>query len=161
MITITTKLNKAQYRSSIITILSSGKIVKIAVVVYPLAIVLNALINEASLRGVVAAVLPLLLLGVIIYFSFRWGLNWSYKSNPRVREPISYQMDSDRLAIYGASFQSEMSWDRILKISKTRHWVLLWHGTAVANAIPLECFSEQQLLELKEIATVHQIRNNL
>lgn len=102
--------------------------------------------------GVILFVFPLL-----TYFSAKQN----YASNQRMTETIEYQFGEDNLVVKGESFNAQLSWDKIYKVTQTKNWVLIWQNRQVANVIPKKDIWEGQIEELKIILNRHKIKNNL
>lgn len=76
-------------------------------------------------------------------------------------ETIAYNFTDTHLGISGESFNSEMTWNKIYKVTQTKSWLLIWQNRQMANAIPLNLVSAEQLAALKEILTKNNTKNNL
>lgn len=61
----------------------------------------------------------------------------------------------------GESFNSQLSWDKIYKVTKTKNWLLIWQNRQIANPIPIEDIGEEQISDLKKILDRHNVKNNM
>lgn len=99
----------------------------------------------------------LLIRPVQTYFSAKTN----FKANKRIGENIEYQLDKENLVIKGESFRSQLSWDKIYKVTQTKNWVLIWQSKQLANPIPKRDIWEGEISDLKEILQIHNVKNNL
>ena len=90
-----------------------------------------------------------------------FGAKKNYKTNQRITENIEYQFGEDNLIVKGESFNSQLTWNKIYKVTQTKNLVLIWQNRQVANAIPKRDIWEGQIEELKIILDRHKIKNNL
>jgi len=61
----------------------------------------------------------------------------------------------------GESFHSQLTWDKVYKVTETKNWILIWQNRQIANAIPKRDVWDGQIEDLKKILTAHKIKNNL
>ncbi|MGN6604848.1 MAG: YcxB family protein [Ginsengibacter sp.] len=129
----------------------------------------------ALLLGIISAIVPssiagnfsifrlafpsffVVILPVLLFFTAKKN----YASNKRIHEEMEYNFENNFLAIKGESFNSQISWDKIYKVSKTKRWLFIWQTGYVANAIPKSDLSKAALVELKQILTAQVVKNNL
>ncbi|MBS1669593.1 MAG: hypothetical protein JST58_19645 [Bacteroidetes bacterium] len=93
----------------------------------------------------------------IIYYS----ANRNFNSNPRASEEIEYTFTKDFFILKGQSFSSESTLDKVLKVTKTKNWLLIWQSRNNAHAIPLRLVTVNQLKDLKADLDWHSVKNNL
>ncbi|MBL0183120.1 MAG: YcxB family protein [Chitinophagaceae bacterium] len=74
---------------------------------------------------------------------------------------MEYRFDGSNLVIKGESFKSELSWDKIPKVTQTKNWLLIWQGGQIANAIPKRDIPDGLPAELKAILAKNGVKNNL
>jgi hypothetical protein len=159
---IRTKLSKEDFIRVNFVLLYSRFFVKIITALSIIYFVVSLLalffdstnFNIGRLIGPVlfAAALPL-----ITYLSARRN----YASAPRISETIEYEFDKNNLLVKGESFSSQLSWNKIYKVSKLKNWILIWQNSQVANAIPRRDIWEGDIMKLKEILDMLQVKNNL
>jgi hypothetical protein len=99
-------------------------------------------------------------LGVLPLVTF-FTAKKNYKSNKRISEDIEYQFHPDALFVTGESFTSQLSWDKIHKVTKTKNWLLIWQSSQMANVIPLQNMFTSELDDLKSILLQKSVKNNL
>lgn len=104
--------------------------------------------------------IPIVALAILPAFTYL-AAKRNYAANPRIKENIEYKFEKDYLFVEGESFKSQLSWDKIYKVTQTKNWVLIWRNRQVANAIPKEDIWEGERAELKNILSAHKIKNNL
>ena len=118
------------------------------------------LANGKSIN-IITILLPLMIMIVFLIAITLVGILINYRSNPRIRETIEYKFQSDFLEIKGESFSSQLTWEKIHKVTKTKNWLLIWQNRQSANVIPLRDIWEGDITTLKEILTNHKVKNNL
>ena len=114
-------------------------------------------LSIGSYSSLIGPVFMLLLFPLLTYFSAKKN----YASNQRMTETIEYKFDDDNLVVKGESFNSQLSWNKIHKVTQTKNWVLIWQNRQVANPIPKRDIWEGQIEEIKIILDRHKIKNNL
>jgi len=85
----------------------------------------------------------------------------NFKASNRGSETIEYHFDNEYLSVKGESFNAQLSWDKIYKVTQTKNWILIWQNRQAGNPIPKGNISEEQIGELKEILDNHKVKNNL
>jgi len=84
-------------------------------------------------------------------FSVYRSATKSYTSNLRLSEGITYEFDSDLIRIKGDSFNSELTWPKTYKVLELNDWILIYQNKLVANVIPKNSFSSEQLTEFRQL----------
>jgi hypothetical protein len=125
-----------------------------------LAIYYATIAGEDSLYVYVIAI-PFFILVVLPPLATWFISKKNYTSNQRITETIEYQFDKDNLVVKGESFQSQLSWDKIYKVTQTKLCILIWQSRASANFIPKRDIWEGDIIELKEILENHKVKNTL
>lgn len=141
------------YRRVFILIITIAAILSILLSI-TVAITNSSRFNISQLIGplIIALILP-----VMVYFmAIR-----NYKSSKRIGETIEYEFTNTDFLIRGESFSSQLSWDKVYKVTKLKHWVLIWQNRQAANIISRRDIWEGDITKLKEILTTHQVKNNL
>jgi hypothetical protein len=110
---------------------------------------------------ILSSVAPLVIVVVFISLSTFIGAKISYRSNSRIKEIIEYIFGNDYLEVKGESFSSKLTWEKIYKVTKTKHWLLIWQNRQIANVIPLRDIWKGDITTLKEILNNHGVKNNL
>lgn len=80
-----------------------------------------------------------------------WNSRLNYKSNARIRERITYSFTEDLLEIKGESFNTQMTWEKMFKVTESKDLILLWQNRQLANVIPKKYLNSEQLKELKAL----------
>lgn len=158
---IKTKLTEKDYINVNFVLLYSKTIIQIltgGMIFYAVVTLLQAaFLSIGSYSTLIGPACILLILPLITYFSAKKN----YSSNLRMTETIEYQFNEDNLVVKGESFNSQLSWDKIYKVTQTRNWILIWQNRQIANPIPKRDIWEGQNEELKIILDRNKIRNNL
>lgn len=92
-------------------------------------------------------------LGIVVFLPLViiYKAKLSYKSNPKVREPITYEFNNDGIKISGSSFNAEMNWDSLYKVTERKEWIFLWQSKQIANTIPIRYFKPDELIKFREL----------
>lgn len=139
---------------------------KIFILIITIAAVLSILLSVTvaftdpsrfSLSQVLGPVIIILIMPVMVYFIAKKN----YKGSKRIGETIEYEFTNNDFLIRGESFSSQLSWDKVYKVTKLKHWVLIWQNNRAANIISRRDIWEGDITKLKEILTTHQVKNNL
>ena len=85
----------------------------------------------------------------------------NYATNPRVGEQVEYVFDQDYLKVNGQSYNSQLSWDKIYKVTQSKNWIFIWHNRQMANPISKRDIWEEQQEELKRLLDLHRVKNKL
>ncbi|MEI9957623.1 MAG: YcxB family protein [Ferruginibacter sp.] len=115
------------------------------------------LIPKVSYSQVIVPIVMLSVTPLLTYFTAKKN----YNSNQRISEAIEYQFEKDNLIIKGESFNSQLSWDKIYKVTQTKNWILIWQNSQIANPILKRDIWEGEIESLKVILNGHGVKNNL
>lgn len=85
----------------------------------------------------------------------------NYKTNRRSGEPLEYILGDDYLSIKGESFNTQLSWEKIYKVTQTKQWIFIWHNRLVANPISKQNLLASDIDSLKTTLDFHRVKNNL
>lgn len=80
---------------------------------------------------------------------FFFAVRRQFKNSRRLGEPMEYIFD-DSLNITGESFDTKMTWEKIYKVSTTKHLLLIWQTENLANFIPAEICKKSTLERLRK-----------
>ena len=105
-------------------------------------------------------ILPVVLLSVMPLLTY-FGAKRNFLANKRISETIEYHFDNDYLSMKGESFNSQLTWDKVYKVTQTKNWLLIWQNRQIANPIPKRDIWDGQISELKETLDKHKVKNNL
>ncbi|HLK27958.1 MAG TPA: hypothetical protein VKT28_05210 [Puia sp.] len=161
-LTIKNTLTKKDYINASFAILISRPIFKIVIGFVILGIsfpILTSLFNNKTflLDELIPPVIFLILFFVFIYYQ----ISKSFATNRRASEDIQYTFEEDVLIIKGETFSASFTLDKLVKVTKTNHWLLIWQTKQSANIIPLDKISNDQLNEIKKHLDWHKVKNNL
>lgn len=161
--TVKTKLSEKDFTKASLTIIWSRPFSKIAVIIFLVILGFNMFgsVSSSPIKLIVPTLVPPLIIFGIFFLVFRYSIKKSYQKNQRASETITYNFTDTHLGISGESFNSEMTWNKIYKVTQTKSWLLIWQNSQMANAIPLSLVSAEQLAALKVILTKNNTKNNL
>jgi hypothetical protein len=158
---IKTKLSEKEFTNASMATLWSRKYSKVFLVVFLIFLASNIINSTVSIDSLIPSFLPPILIFGAFFFVFRYSIKKAYQKNYRSSESIEYNFTDSHLIITGESFNSEMTWHKIYKVTKTKNWLLIWHSSQIANAIPLRLVSSEGLITLKDIMLKNNTKNNL
>jgi len=115
------------------------------------------LIPKVTLSQMIVPVVMLSIAPLFTYFTAKKN----YNSNQTISEAIEYQFDKDNLIVKGESFNSQLTWDKIYRVTQTKNWILIWQNSQIANPIPKRDIWEGEIESLKVILNEHRVKNNL
>jgi hypothetical protein len=78
----------------------------------------------------------------------------------RAGEKIIYEFQDNQFLITGESFSSQLSWDKIYKVTTTKNWIFIWQNSQQANPIPKKDIWEGEILKLREILDRNKVKHN-
>lgn len=117
----------------------------------------NNFLKQSLNSDFAVPVIALIIFPLFTYISAKRG----YAASSRIKENIEYKFEKNYLIIEGESFKTELSWDKIYKVTQTKNWVFIWLTRHHANVISKEDIWEGERAELKTILSAHNIKNNL
>lgn len=114
----------------------------------------------------ISALIGTLLLGCFFTFAFPLVTYFSsksaYQSNPRLSEAIVYEFDKEHINVKGESFNSQLTWNKVYRVTETKEWVLIWESSQLAHIVPKRDFRNTDFQLFKEIVKSHKgIKNKL
>jgi hypothetical protein len=123
-----------------------------------LTIPLNySLTKSLPYNQLIIGLIVLTLIPIILYFSAKKN----FRVNSRLQEKITYTFDESNISLQGDSFNSQLSWDKIYKVTENKSWILIWQNKQVANIIPKRDFNSSELDYFKEIVFKNKTSNKL
>ncbi|HLP55888.1 MAG TPA: YcxB family protein [Fluviicola sp.] len=120
-------------------------------------LVMNLQSSDGKLFNLIPISIGLLVIPGMTYLTAKRN----FKGISRISEPIEYQVKKDGITLQGESFTTDYKWNQLYRVSKNKHFVLIWQTPQVANFIPLRNISESQLAELKRVLDRNLIANKL
>ncbi|MGE5107680.1 MAG: YcxB family protein [Sphingobacteriales bacterium] len=158
---INTSLSEKEYINASLTIMLSKITIRIFLGLNLLIIISNAFMNIITAKSILPGILsPVIILSAFLAITY-FSLKRAYKNNPGIKENIAYQFQENNLVIKGESFSSELTWNKIKKVTKSKKWLLIWQTNQIANAIQRNSVTEEDMNSLKEILLKHNVKNNL
>ena len=159
--TVNTKLTKKDFINASLTVMFSRPFLRYFLVIIFLIALINTVAGISKGANPLSGFLPPLII-LVLYSSFVYfSVGKAYLKNIRASENMEYSFDENNLTIKGESFKSELSWDKIPKVTQTKNWLLIWQGGQIANAIPKRDIPDGLPAELKTILAKKGVKNNL
>lgn len=113
--------------------------------------------KHSSISQFLTPAIILLGLPAMTYFAAKKN----YATNHRISENIEYIFEEDHLQIKGSSFTTQLTWDKLYKVTETKNWIFIWHTAQTANPIAKKDIWEEQVAELKVLLDIHNVKNKL
>ena len=157
---IKTKLSEKEFTDASLATIWSRKYLRVFLLVFLFILVINLFNSTLAEASLIPSVLPPIFIFGGLFFVFRYSFKKAYQKSYRASENIEYNFTDSHLLITGESFNSEMTWSKIYKVTKTKKWLLVWHSSQIANAIPLRLISSEDLNKLKNIMQNNNTKNN-
>lgn len=130
----------------------------VAIVIWLIVyLVMNLQSSDGKLFNLIPISIGLLVIPGMTYLTAKRN----FKAISRIGETIEYQVKKDGITLQGESFTTDYKWNQLYRVSKNKHFVLIWQTPQVANFIPLRSISESQLAELKRVLDSNLIANKL
>ena len=77
------------------------------------------------------------------------GSKMNYKSNVDTLSDVTYEFSDQGIRLSGKEFSSSSAWKDIHSVNISKKWLVIWRNGQVANPVPIEVFSSQELEQLK------------
>ncbi|HTB52414.1 MAG TPA: YcxB family protein [Ferruginibacter sp.] len=159
---IESKLSERDFINATFVLLYSKRYIKITIAVFVLIFLVNIaglIFNpvSSSYWQLFVLVGVLFVRPIIIYINVKR----SFASNKRSGELVIYTFGNDYLSIKGESFSTELSWDKIYKVTQSKNWVFIWQNKGFANILSKQDIWEEQIDQLKVILQHHKVKNTL
>jgi YcxB-like protein len=158
---VTTKLTVKDYINATLIIMFRRTQVIIFASIISIISLGNILLSAFKSQMIITTLLPPVVTIFIFGFVFRYSLSRAYKNNPRIQETIQYTFTEDKLVMKGESFNADLTWHTIPKVTQTKNWVLIWQSKSIANAIPKKDIAAEDIHDLKKILDRQRVSNNL
>jgi hypothetical protein len=162
---IKTRLTEKDFINVNFFFLFRKPILKIVFIIMVLNLILGLLsavipltfLGEFTISRIVTPLVVLTFLPAVTYFTAKKN----YASNQRLKELIEYKFEKDYLIIQGESFNSQLTWDKVYKVTETKKWILIWQSRQVANIIHKSDVWDGEMIELKTVLDEHHVKNNI
>ena len=158
---IKTRITEKDFINGNFILLFGKKWMKIALVFFLFYFIQAVVSSVLSPRIHVAQILIPVIAIVLLFCTTYFTSKKSFATNQMIREPIEYHVGAENLSLKGESFNSQISWEKVHKVTLQKNWLLVWHSSQSANVIPKRDISEDQLVELKGILQNRKVKNNL
>lgn len=101
--------------------------------------------------------LMLVFLPLVTYFS----AIRNFTTRDRIGETMEYHFGDEYFVVKGESFNSQLTWEKIFKVTQTKNWILIWHNRQYAHPIKKGNVSTEQISYLKKTLDKLKVKNNL
>ncbi len=97
-----------------------------------------------------------IILGICIFPSFnllqRYCLARTWKSQPSIREPITFEVTEEGLTVSSPYFQSNVKWQIYTGFLETKNLFMVYQSKQLYNLFPKRAFySDEQINEFREL----------
>lgn len=159
--TIKTKLTEKAYINACFATIVARPFIRYFLSIVSIILLINVISTIARGSTLLSTLLPPIII-FVIYLSFIYfSVKSAYSTNTRISENIEYTFLQNDLLIVGESFKTELSWNKIYRVTKSKYWLLIWQTGHTANAIPKKNLLEEELIRLKVILADNRVKNNL
>ncbi|WP_027380647.1 YcxB family protein [Chryseobacterium daeguense] len=138
----------------------------IRLIVFPLLIsiflILNYYAEDHFEKNILKSTLMwfIIFLILIVIRSF-FRLKKVFSSNKNIQENISYTFTNENIRLEGDTFDSEFTWDAVYRVKENNEWFLIYQSAQIMNMIPKKYFTKNQILELRNIIKVNNVKSKL
>ena len=158
---IKTKLTEKEYIKASLATATARPYTRYIVGIFSFIIIINLITGISRGGATISSLLPPILIFSVFLTIFYFAIKKGFSKNKRISELIEYTFDNSNLLINGESFKTELSWNKIDRVTKSKSWLLIWQNRQNANAIPMKDVLQDDLIKLKTILTNNQVKNNL
>ena len=127
-------------------------------VIFLLSTLLNFMAPGAQSNYLTPVLFAIIFTGMLPLMTYLKAKKTYNAPNSRVKEKIQYEFQDTQFSIRGESFNAQLSWDKILKVTTTKKWLFIWQNSQHANAIPRKDVWEGELLKLREILEANKVK---
>jgi hypothetical protein len=86
----------------------------------------------------------------------------TFTSDARASERLEYEFDHQEIKIKGESFSTNLTWEKVYKVTETKDWFLIWHNRIIANVVFKRGFMENDLSAFKTLVkSQSRLKHNL
>lgn len=158
---IVSKISEKDYVSAVLTMLWTRRSIKICTIIFILLFVFNFFtVAVLKTTDAVTLLFPLIFLSVFLG-SIYLGAKKTFKSDRRISEKIRYVFEDTEFNVYGESFSSTLSWDKVHKVTQTKKWLLVWQNNILANIIPMTSLDESRLDYLRDVLNTNNVPHKI
>src|SRR3982751_5322585 len=132
---IKSKFTKQEFINANFIVFYSKPVIKIFTVLVSLALIISivAVIGAAKI-SVAQVITPIIMLGILPLLIYSRSSRGFTSNN--LNGAIEYNFDQTAFTIKGESFNVQLSWNKIYKVTKTKNWLLIWQNKNIATPIP-------------------------
>lgn len=133
---VVSKISQKDYVKVIFLMTWANRIIKFFVVLLILLLIygIYSIFVSGADAPAMAVIFPCL--GLLwLYGSTYFGAKRTFKSDRRIGENIRYVFEDKELSIHGESFNATLSWDKVYKVTRHKHWLLIWQNNRIANPV--------------------------
>ncbi|MGE5657476.1 MAG: YcxB family protein [Actinomycetota bacterium] len=113
--------------------------------------ILSIIFNPAEGMGYCFVVLGIFYIPLIKLIN-RYQLTRLWKSQPSIREPISLEVNEERINFKSPAFESNVKWQVYTKFRETKKLFMLYQSHHLFNILPKRAFvSNEQLDQFREL----------
>jgi hypothetical protein len=162
MTIIKTRLSEKDFINANMVLLYKKPMVRIftAIAIIFLLFALFTLITNPQYASISVLLAPVIIGGITPLMTFI-NAKRMYRVNTRTREQIDYEFQNDLFVIRGESFNAQLTWNKIYKVTATKKWLFIWQNSQAANPILKKDIWEGEIMKLKEILAANGVKNNL
>lgn len=158
---IKTKLTEKDFIAVNFIIVFSMPVVRVLFIIMAGSFILNCLpfqfAGEFSVWRIIVPLFVFLFVPAATYFVAKQN----YVSSKRPGEQTVYYFEAGYLRIQGESFSSQLTWDKVHKVTETKKWLLIWQSAQMANAIRKTEVKNGDMHNLKRLLNNLNVKNNL
>ncbi len=158
---IKTKLSEKDFINANLTMLYSKPFLRFATGLVLASCVLffvcSFFIPSVSIRSAILPILAISALPLATYFSAKK----IFKKSTTLGENINYEFDTEAIKIQGETFNGQLAWNKVYKVTKTKNWLLIWQNNQQASPIPRRNVRDLDIPRIAEILDKKGVKNNL
>lgn len=87
----------------------------------------------------------------MIYYTNKFNAQRTFRRDSRLRAKHIYTIDSDTIRINGGPYNATLQWSQLLDISESKKSFFIWIKKGMAQIIPKENMTPEDILFLREI----------
>lgn len=158
---ISFKLTQKEFIDANFAMLYSKTGIKIftGVIIFSLLISIASAILNSTLPPI-GLLIPLAVL-IAVYLLTYFNAKKNYTAERGASEQVEYEFNDELLLIKGESFQSQLTWNKIYKLTQTKKWLWIWTNRQLAIPIPKRAVSSEHIISLKKIAKANKVKHKL
>lgn len=102
----------------------------------------------------------------IIFFTFiiirsYFSVKKAFFSNKNIQETITYTFTDEKIRTKGETFDADFTWETVHKVKENKDWFLIYQSAQVMNMVPKNNFTQDQVLELRNIIKSNNVKAKL